>query len=76
MTVKLTRPAKVAIKVERRVKSRGRWVWESVQKKSLAITARGRRTLTVRARRGSAVAKYRVTATAAGAAKRALNFKV
>ena len=29
----------------------GRWVWDSVQKKSLAITARGRRTLTVRARR-------------------------
>ena len=44
VTVKLTRPAKVAVKVERRVKSKGRWVWKSVQRKSLAITARGRGT--------------------------------
>jgi hypothetical protein len=63
VTVKLTRTAKVALRVERRVRSH----WRRVTLRSLTATASGR-SLTVRGTRGSSLKKgsYRVIATIAG----------
>ncbi len=76
MTVKLSRTAKVALKVEHRVRKNGRWVWQRVASRSLTATASGR-SLTVRGTRGRSLPRgpYRVTVTA-GAAKAARSFKV
>ena len=41
MTVKLSRRAKVALKLEMRVKRKGRWVWTRVTSKSVTATAAG-----------------------------------
>jgi hypothetical protein len=77
VTVRLARTAKVALKVERRVRSRGRWRWQRVTTRSVVVTARGR-VLTVRGKRGRSLRKgpYRVTATIAGAPKALCSFKV
>jgi hypothetical protein len=74
VTVKLSRQARVALKVERQVRKKGRLVWTRVRSQSLMANARGS-TLTVRGRRGKPSSKYRVTATLAGKAK-AVSFKV
>ena len=64
MTVKLSRRATVALKLEMRVKRKGRWVWTRVTSKSLTATASGR-SLTIRGKSGRSLAKgpYRVTAS-------------
>jgi subtilisin family serine protease len=74
VTVKVSRQAKVALKVERQDRQRGRLVWKRVKSQSLTATARGR-SLKVRGRRSRPNARYRVTATLAGKAK-AVSFKV
>jgi hypothetical protein len=76
VTVKLSRRATVALKLERRVKRKGRWIWTRVTSKSLTATASGR-TLTIRGKSGRSLAKgpYRVTASLASS-KTALNFRV
>ena len=77
MTVKLSRRATVALKLEMRIKRKGRWVWTRVTSKSVTATASGR-SLTIRGKSGRSLAKgpYRVTATLSGAGKTALNFRV
>lgn len=79
VTVKLSRRATVALKLEMRVKVRGRWIWKRVTTKSVTATASGR-SLTIRGKSGRSLAKgpYRVTATVAGAAKTktAFSFRV
>jgi hypothetical protein len=74
VTVKLSRQAKVALKVERQVRKKGRLVWTRVSSRSLTANTRGS-TLTVRGKRGKPSSKYRVTATLAGKAK-AVSFRV
>jgi subtilisin family serine protease len=78
VTVKLSRRATVALKLELRVKRNGRWVWTRVTSKSLTATASGR-SLTIRGKSGRSLAKgpYRVTASVSGvSSKTALNFRV
>jgi hypothetical protein len=78
VTVKLSRRATVALKLELRVKKKGRWVWTRVTSKSLTATASGR-SLTIRGKSGRSLAKgpYRVTASLSGVSgKTALNFRV
>jgi hypothetical protein len=78
VTVKLSRRATVALKLELRVKKKGRWVWTRVTSKSLTATASGR-SLTIRGQSGRSLAKgpYRVTASLSGvSSKTALNFRV
>jgi thermitase len=78
VTVKLSRRATVALKLELRVKRKGRWVWTRVTSKSLTATASGR-TLTIRGKSGRSLVQgpYRVTASLSGASgKTALNFRV
>jgi hypothetical protein len=78
VTVKLSRQATVALKLEMRVKKKGRWVWTRVTSKSLTATASGR-SLTIRGKSGRSLAKgpYRVTASLSGlSGKTALNFRV
>ena len=72
LTVKLTRTATVALKVERRVGK----TWKRVAVRSIVATASGK-SLTVRGTRGRSLSKgrYRVTATVAGA-RGACTFKV
>jgi hypothetical protein len=67
VTVKLTRTAKVALRVDRRVRSHGKWLWKRFTLRSLTATASGR-SLTVRGTRGASLKKgsYRVIATLAG----------
>jgi subtilisin family serine protease len=67
VTVKLSQRARVAMKIEKRVRSKRsrRWVWRRASSKSLVATARGS-SLTVRGKRGKRATKYRVTATLAG----------
>jgi len=76
VTVKLTRTAKVALRIERHVRVRGRWVWRGVTNRSLTATASGK-SLTVRGTRGASLKKgsYRVIATVAGF-RDACSFKV
>jgi hypothetical protein len=76
VTVKLSRRAKVALKLELRVKKHGRWVWTRVSSKSVTATASGR-SLTIRGKSGRSLAKgpYRVTASISSS-KSALNFRV
>jgi hypothetical protein len=74
VTVKLSRQGRVAVKVERQVRKRGRLVWTRVKSQSLTANARGK-TLTVRGKSATTTSKYRVTATYAGKAK-AVSFKV
>ena len=74
VTVKVSRQAKVALKVERQDRKRGRLVWKRVKSQSLTANARGS-SLKVRGKRGKPSSKYRVTATLAGKAK-AVSFKV
>jgi hypothetical protein len=76
VTVKLSRRAKVALKLELRVKKQGRWVWTRVTSKSVTATASGR-SLTIRGKSGRSLAKgpYRVTASIS-TSKTALNFRV
>ena len=68
VTVKLSRQGKVALKVERQVRKKGRLVWTRVRSQSLTANSRGS-TVTVRGKRGKPTSKYRVTATLAGKAK-------
>jgi thermitase len=77
VTVRLSRSARVAVKVERRVRKNGRWRWQRVATRSLVVTARGR-SLTVRGTRGRSLRKgsYRVTAMLAGAPTAAYRFRV
>ncbi len=77
VTVRVSRDARVALKVEQRVRKRGRLRWTRITSRSLAATAGGR-SLTVRGKRGRSLAKgsYRVTVTLPGAAASARNFKV
>jgi hypothetical protein len=78
VTVKLSRRATVALKLEMRVKRKGRWVWTRLTSKSVTATASGR-SLTIRGKSGRSLAKgpYRVTASLSGAgSKTALNFRV
>ena len=72
--MKLSRQGKVALKVERQDRKRGRLVWTRVKSQSLTANARGK-TLTVRGKSAKRTSKYRVTATFAGKAK-AVSFKV
>jgi hypothetical protein len=74
VTVKLSRPAKVALKVEQRVRKKGRLVWKRIKSQSVTANARGS-TLTVRGKSKRTTSKYRVTATLAGKVK-AVSFKV
>jgi hypothetical protein len=76
VTVKLSRRATVSLKLELRVKKKGRWVWTRVTSKSLTATASGR-SLTIRGKSGRSLAKgpYRVTASLSSS-KSALNFRV
>jgi subtilisin family serine protease len=75
VTVKLSRQGRVALKVERRIRKRGRMVWSRVgRQKSLSASARGR-SITVRGKSARRTTKYRVTATFAGKHK-AVRFKV
>jgi subtilisin family serine protease len=75
VTVKLSRQAKVAVKLERRDRSkRGRMVWKRIKSQSLTANARGG-TVTVRGKRSGKKSKYRLTATLSGKAK-AISFKV
>jgi hypothetical protein len=73
ITIKLSRQAKVALKVEQQVRSHGRNVWKRLSVRSLTANPKGS-TLTVRGKRGKK-SKYRVTATVANKAK-AVNFTV
>ncbi len=68
VTVKLSRKATVALKVEHHERKHGRWTWKRVTAKSVVATVSGK-SLTVRGARGHTLAKgsYRVTATLAGA---------
>jgi hypothetical protein len=77
VTVKLSKTAKVALKVEHRVRKNGRSLWERVTSRSITATATGR-SLTVRGRGGRSLSSgpYRVTATIAGAMTQAHAFKV
>jgi subtilisin family serine protease len=74
VTVKLSREAKVALRVERRVRKKGRLVWTRVRSQSLTANARGR-TLTVRGKRDKPTSRYRVTAILSGKAK-SVSFRV
>ena len=74
VTVKLSRQGKVALKVERQVRKKGRLVWRRERSQSLTANARGK-TLTVRGKSARRTSKYRVTATFAGKSK-AVSFKV
>jgi subtilisin family serine protease len=75
VTVKLSRPAKVAVKVERRERNKkGRLVWTRTKTQSLTANASGS-TVTVRGKRGGKPSRYRLTATLAGKAK-AVSFTV
>jgi subtilisin family serine protease len=73
VTVRASRSARVAVKVEQRVRRR----WKRITSRSLNATVRGR-TLTVRGKRGRSLAKgsYRVTVTLFGAAPSARRFRV
>jgi hypothetical protein len=73
VTVRASRSARVAVKVEQRVRRR----WKRITSRSLKATVRGR-TLTVRGKRGRSLAKgsYRVTVTLFGAAPSARRFRV
>jgi subtilisin family serine protease len=73
VTVKLSGQDTVALKVERRIKRKGRWVWQRVTSKSVTASTGGT-SLTVRGRRGKPLS-YRVTATL-GAAAKAARFRV
>ena len=77
VTVKLSRTATVSLKLEQRVRQRGRLVWKRVTTKSLKATASGR-TLTVRAPggRGFKAGSYRLTATLSGSSSARRNFRV
>ncbi len=77
VTVRVSRTARVALKVEQRVRSRGRLRWMRITSRRLTATASGR-SLTVRGKRGRSLAKgsYRVTVSLSGAAASARNFKV
>jgi hypothetical protein len=75
VTVKLSRQARVAVKLERRDRNkRGRMVWKRIKSQSLTANARGG-TVKVRGKRSGKKTKYRLTATLAGKAK-AISFKV
>jgi subtilisin family serine protease len=76
VTVKLSRRATVALKLELHVKKKGHWVWTRVTSKSLTATASGR-SLTIRGKSGRSLAKgpYRVTASLSSS-KTAFNFRV
>jgi hypothetical protein len=74
VTVKVSRTGKVALKVERQVRRKGRLVWRRERSQSLTATVRGK-TLTVRGKSARRTSKYRVTATFAGQSK-AVRFKV
>ena len=77
VTVRVSRAARVALKVEQRVRSHGRLRWMRITSRSLNATVSGR-SLTVRGKRGRSLGKgsYRVTVTLSGAAASARNFKV
>jgi thermitase len=77
VTVKVTRTARVALKVERRVRKRGKLRWTRVTSRSLKATARGR-TATVRGKRGGTLARgtYRVTVRLPGAPSARRTFRV
>jgi hypothetical protein len=74
VTVKLSRQAKVALKLEQQVRKRGKLVWKRLSVQSMSANAKGT-TLTVRGKRGQPRSKYRVTATLANKAK-AVSFTV
>jgi hypothetical protein len=74
VTVKLSRQARVALKVERRERKKGRLVWTRIKSQSLTANARGK-TVTVRGKSAKRTSKYRVTATLAGKVK-AVSFNV
>jgi hypothetical protein len=70
--VTLTRTARTAVTVQKRVTRGHRRVWKRVKRRSLNVTARGR-TLTIRGlRRGS----YRVTASVPGAPAKRQIFRI
>ena len=60
--MKLTRTATVSVKVEQRVKRKGRWVWKLITVRVARTATASGRTLTVRAPRGRSLARgsYRV----------------
>jgi subtilisin family serine protease len=72
VTVKLSRTGRVALKLERRVRKHGRWVWRRVTSRSITATAKGK---SIVLRRTLKSGSYRVTATA-GTAKASRRFKV
>ncbi|WP_028062309.1 S8 family serine peptidase [Solirubrobacter soli] len=74
VTVKLSRQGKVALKVERQERKKGRLVWKRIKSQSLTANARGK-TVTVRGKSAKTTSTYRVTATFAGKVK-AVSFKV
>jgi subtilisin family serine protease len=77
VTVRVSRDARVALKVEQRVRTRGRLRWKRITSRSLAATAGGR-SLTVRGKRGRSLAKgsYRVTVTLSGGTASKRSFRV
>jgi hypothetical protein len=77
VTVRVSQTARVAVKVERRVRRRGKLRWSRVSSRSLKSTSRGR-TLTVRGKRGRALARgtYRVTVKLPGAPSARRTFNV
>ena len=77
VTVRVNRTARVALKVERRVRRNGRLRWTRVTSRSLTTTSSGR-SLTVRGKRGRTLVKgsYRVTVTLSGAPSARRNFRV
>jgi hypothetical protein len=77
VTVKLSRTAKIALRVEHRVRRQGRWVWVRVTSRSLTATASGR-SLVVRGTRGRSLKRgpYRVTVTVAGRTRATSRFSV
>jgi subtilisin family serine protease len=77
VTVRVSQTARVAVKVERRVRKRGKLRWSRVASRSLKSTSRGR-TLTVRGKRGRSLARgsYRVTVKLSGAPSVRRTFKV
>ena len=78
VTVKLSRRATVALKLEMKVKRKGRWVWTRLTSKSVTATASGR-SLTIRGKHGRSLAKgsYRMVASLSGSsAKTVFSFRV
>jgi hypothetical protein len=76
VTVRVSRSAKVALRVYHHERRHGRWTWHRITTRSVLANTRGK-SLTVRGRRGRTLAKgsYQVIATLAGAT-RARHFKV